>query len=235
MDQVGDKCTKAFRSLLAGNITYNDKQVPVQVRTPPKAILPFVTIRSTIEKELYDVYDSDIWEKMPNNHPHFDPENPNRLYIFGRERYLMEGRTVNILVFAADGLQRDGIISQIKGIVRDAKEWHYRFCANYDSGICKTTNERCDALTIVNRFSVNNQCPYSNIEDPEDPHYRNPCGHFASYDIVKVNLDRLTLDEVFEYEPPVYTGVLEYKVEVFYERDEKALPYCGFTIREDTE
>ena len=160
---------KAIRRILWGNITLNNRTVPVIQRYYPYDKTPCVTVddsggSSLIERHI-------ITEEYPlsNDNPLFNPENPFEKHPQQvlREYY---NTTININVWSDSGNEQEQLNNIIQNIFYEVQSDNYKYCGNYHDGDCSYMDNTCYAKHFTEDMrGSKHQCPnplvygYSNI------------------------------------------------------------------------
>ena len=162
---------KAIRKILWGNITLNNRTIPIIQRHYPYDKTPCITVDDSggsrfLDREI-------ITEKYPlqNTHPQFDTEDPFHKVpqqVF-REKY---DTTINIHIWYETGDELEQLNRQVQDLFYQAQTDHYQFCANYHDGDCSYLGTGCLGEHFkTNIRGVKNQCPtplvygYKNVFD----------------------------------------------------------------------
>lgn len=206
---------KFFIDILRGRIKLGEKIVPVIANVEEIVELPFVTFHLSHTREL--------------------PYHITSLEVEGleasRKVLRLAEYTMNVIIYATSVLERDSIISQVVELVNRARIAHFMFCKNLDGQICKTSNERCDAIQLYSEDSSYARCPYWGV-DEESPNYRGPTSPFTEYGIFSVGVGRWDYDIEPDHKPPVHIATQEVNLIVEDEKTDKLPVYTGFKLKE---
>lgn len=94
--------------------------------------------------------------------------------------------TIQIHVWCNTEKERESICNQIQTLFYQMQSDHYRYCNNYNDGVCKYLQGDCKAVdNNSNMRAVKNQCP-----QPTEYEY---CNLFSKYHIIR---------NTFNLEPP---------------------------------
>ena len=129
----------AIWNLLKDNITFNGETViPLIRRLTPEDETPCITIEQAAETQL------------------------KREVFHGEHEIirLTNNCEVWINIWCDTEEQRTNLIYQVENRIFEALGNHYTTCKHYKKGVCKSLNNKCEALTIDNGRTSKNQCPY---------------------------------------------------------------------------
>ena len=159
---------------------------------------------------------------MPEDHPYYDPDNPNELYatksVVSRE---VKSR-LNLHIWSNDSEKRDYIVKRVNQIFDEALNFNYKYCVNLTPAKdCKTTSKECDALNVMNALGIQGKCPYADIEDSTSIYYRNPSTYFnlAGVEIFSIEINPEINVDMPTPVPEVYHSVIgiDYEEEILTE------------------
>lgn len=125
--------------LLQGYISYNNKPVEVVKRFSNAPSLPVITL--------------DTSAGVTTDYVYYDTDDVVETVYYHRKA------NINISLWCNTDVQKEELTGQILSAYYDEKTNHYRYCSNYDDGICATTNTTCAATTIHNWKTIKNKCP----------------------------------------------------------------------------
>jgi hypothetical protein len=166
-----------------------------------------------------------IKTSLPENHPYYDPENPDEQYVtkFGLRTTIPGSITLHI--WADSKPEKDSLIYQVRKALKKAMMNDYYQCSNYDYNTdkCKTTKNTCDAID-----SLGNVCPYESIIDINDPNYRNPSNALVDSDVHGLIIQTPQSIDELGVIPEVYHSsiLITYNRYEYYMRD--TAPLCAF-------
>lgn len=219
----------AFLQVLQNNLKHDGKNVPVLVRDYPLDNTPCITLSSQegIEKER--VIENKL-HSLNENHPLFDPENPEKKYsqeIF----YFLKLGSVIINIWTNDKNQKKSLIDQVKNLLYKAMFYNYQFCIQYntETKICKTTGEKCDVLTMFNGRTVKERCPFPKERKHEGLLYF----HGAKPGSIKLRPE-FDLDEL-DKKPPLLRTILKIDLKYYEEFNAGGNPINSISVDLDTE
>lgn len=200
---------KAIRRVLWGNITLNNKIVPVIQRNYPYDKTPCITVDDSGGSKFQQRYITTEKYPLQNTHPQYDKDNPFAKYPQQIIREWYE-TTINIHIWCDNGDDREKINNQITKVFMEAQSDHYRYCNNYHDGDCGFMDNTCYAEHFLNGRSVKGQCPnpkvygYENIFttynlDRASFHIDQP------YNLVDTSKDEPVFRSVFKLHTGYYT------------------------------
>lgn len=152
---------KTFLQILQGNIVFDDNIVPVVIKDYWYDTTPCVTISGfSRDKGRYNRQQRTIRKPLSESHPLFDAENPKKKYPFLAE-YQRKEYEIQINVWCNDEREREEIVNQIRQLLFLARNYHYKYCVNYDKTThnCKSLGEECKARTIKGYRGLRGLCP----------------------------------------------------------------------------
>lgn len=202
---------KALLRVLRGNITINDKVVPVVKRNYPLDKTPCIIIENSGGSNTLNKYRLNL---------HYPTSDDPLCDVLKTEKTC----TVQIHVYCNNENDRENINTQINELFNKAESDHYQLCDNYNDGECKYLNSECPAQTNKYSRGVKGQCP-----KPEEYHYSNIystyslkreyCNFEEPFDLDDLNTMPPTLHSVFKVNANYYTyhrlgGNISEKIEV---------------------
>lgn len=204
-----------FQYIFKDRIAVDDRIIPVIIKLKEQIELPFVTFHLTHNRQLpYHissfrvVSDTDVERSVMRLHEY----------------------TIDVLIYSNSVKERDEILQQVIDLTRKAQRNHYIFCRNYVEPNCIVTGRECDARTTYSPDSPFARCPYWNITDEEDPHYRGPTSPFLDFNVFSVQIGRWDHDLDTDHKPPIYIGRQEMIITVI-ETDKDTAPlYTNFKV-----
>ena len=198
-----------MRYILKDRIAFDGKTIPVHIRLHEKIDLPFVLLQLTHN------------QRLPYNLTSYRPISDDDV-----ERKLIRPHeyTILALIYAHTPRARDTILSKVIDLLLKADRGHYSLCLRYENGKCTTTGEECDARRL-NADSPFLPCPFANIRDRNDPHFRDPVTPHKQFGIGYVGLGRWDYDIDADHKPPLYLAKQEVRV-VVEESEREAAPRC---------
>lgn len=200
---------RAFLKVLQGNVQYEDNNVPVIISTVPSDKTPCITIsneegvfiKRIVEKANY---------KLPDSHPLFDPENPDKEYPQQVVHDRKQGYVI-VDIWVDDKKQRREISEQVELLLFESTFYNYKFCINFDKDTkkCSTTNQECDTLTVLNHRGIKGFCPY-----PKERKYANLLyAHGIVHGSVKIR-HPIMIDEL-DKTPPLLRNHIKIDLEFY--------------------
>jgi hypothetical protein len=231
--------TYALVNILDTNILMNNSPIEILTDEPPLPSLDCVNLveRGGTAQNNTKVFD--VSEPLPANHPYYNPNNPDDLYVQKLQRRRDQKGSMDIHVWANRSSDRDSVIKQIITVIDEAVMFNYKYCMNYNktTTICKTTTNPCDALTNKNAYGVQGKCPFANITDPTDPNYRGPATYFDPGNIniflIAVRSEQ-NVDDLSTM-PETYHSVLPVDFEVTIVNEVPVNPLCEIDTSSEVE
>lgn len=165
--------------------------VPVLTEFPPREELECITMSDGGGMGNTDTQIFYQNTALTPDNPYYDPDNPNDQYCTQKIRWDVYEESIALHVWSKTNKIRDRMVRQIRELIARAKMNDYHFCDKYDpsTSICATTGVACDAPLKQTPSSVENRCPYPDITDPNDSHYRDPGAWFIQTGIRMENLE----------------------------------------------
>ena len=177
---------KAVRRILWGNITINDRVVPVIQRDYPYDKSPCITIDDSGGSRFLQRHILTEEYPLPREHPQFNESKPFKKFPQQVLREFYE-TTLNINVWSDTGDEREEINKQLLRLFYEAQSDHCRFCNNYVDGECGSLGGVCLGMNTANdKRGVKHQCP-----NPDLYKYQNI---FTTYNLER---DTFHLDQPF--------------------------------------
>lgn len=152
---------KTFLRILQNNIIFDEDIVPVVIKDYWYDTTPCVTIGGfSRDKGRYNREQRTVRKSLPETHPLFDENDPNKKYPFLAE-YQRKEYEININVWCNNEREREEIVNQVRKLLFLARNHHYTYCVNYDKDthICNTLNEECKARTVTGYRGLRGLCP----------------------------------------------------------------------------
>ena len=205
-----DKITCFFRKILKNNIKTENGEIVKVIPKHSPGITPCITITNTggaikngSEKLI------NLNTKLPQSHPLFDEENPNKTYP---QQYRRTTNTVKILVnvWARTEQDRYNINNQIKNLIWMLKSDNHNLCPNkINEKLCSTTNTICPINLINNHHTIKGQCP-----NPKKYNYHSL---FTKYNIIRgsfKNHPEYNQDEL-QHKQPLLRTIHEFNLDYY--------------------
>lgn len=181
----------AIGKILAHNISYDGKEIPVVKRSYPYDKTPCITIDDSGGASTLSKHITTQNQQLPAEHPQHDDEVHAQQVLLDKRQI-----TLNINLWCNTEQERENILKQITDLFYKAQSDYYGFCRQYDNGECLTLHESCKAINNTGKRGIKRQCPspikykYSNI--------------FTTYNIIRstfnveppFTLDDLTTEEI---------------------------------------
>lgn len=175
-----------------------------------------------------------ILSPLDEDHPYYDEENPDEKYLQTRRIKTPSTKVLSLHGWAKSAVGRDSIFEQMKACIREALSFNYKYCANFKEGKCSTTDEDCDATTVVNRFSISGKCPYLDVTDEDDVNYRNPSTYFELCGVrMNLKLHGVKFIEETDSVPETYRFIQDITVTVEEVTDIPVAPICEVTVEDE--
>lgn len=231
--------TYALVNILDGKILINNTPIEVITEEPPLPTLDCINLveRGGVAEDNTKVFD--VSEPLPEDHPYYDPTNPDELYVQKLQRRRDQKASIDIHIWANTSSERDNVIKQIMEIIAEAVMFNYKYCMNYDTPttVCSTTKNPCDAITNKNAYGIQGKCPFANITDAEDPNYRGPATYFDPGNIniflIAVRSEQ-NVDDLSTI-PETYHSVLPIDFEVTIVNEVPVNPLCAIDTSSEVE
>lgn len=229
-----DPLKYCFVRLFQNRCKLNDEIVPVLGRIPHKVTLPSVVIIRESAPGETDSQFGGVMGLLPEDDPHYDP---NKQYVVQQKILTSHKGCIGIYLSATTDEDRTELHLQIEEILKLSRMFHYSCCKNYDplTQNCSTTLNKCDALTVLNRYSRSLRCPYCTIQDKTDPNYR---GTVTWYYDTGIDIGTLAVtDPEFVEEttiiPEIYGAIIKISFDYYTSTVYPAHP--GFNINTENE
>ena len=126
--------------LLQGYITYDDRIVEVRKQFSNNPQLPVITL--------------DLSPGVTTNYSYHDTDNRRAVLYFHRSA------NVNVNLWCNTEDEREQISQMIMQCFYMEKTNHFRYCSQYEDGVCVSTGESCLTGSVVDGRTVKNKCPY---------------------------------------------------------------------------
>lgn len=229
MSEEPDSLIYCFVMLLQGKLKLGDEVVPVLGRIPHKVTVPSaVVMRETGTGEV-DSLLGGYSEALPTSDPHY----------VGGKKYVTHGRflteskgCIGIYLTALTEGNRTTLLNQVNQILGLSRIYHYSCCTKYnpETEVCSQTGVKCDALTVVNRYSYSGRCPYCPVTDEAESNYRGPKSYFydANIDIGSLVVGEPQFMEDTTITPELYGAICKVNFDYYVATDYPVKP--GFTV-----
>ncbi len=194
-----DKITCFFREILKNNIKMENGETVKIIPKHSPGLTPCITITNTGGTMIESEKLINKKTKLPENHPLYDQNNPNKKYP---QQFRRSKNNTHILIniWATNEQDRYYINKQIKELIWMLKSDHYLLCPNKNNENCKTTNKPCPINTINNHHTIKSQCP--------NPKKYNYYSLFTKYNIIRgsfKNHPEYNQDELQKHQPLLRT------------------------------
>lgn len=156
-----NKLKRAFVKILYGFVWYDDDIVPVVIKDYPLDTTPCITIQGMQRKNRNGRRQrSTECHPLPENHPLYDEDNPNKKYPTLVEM-IRRSYEIVINIWTNNEREREIITNQVNDCLFLCLNHHHNYCINYDpnSKKCSTTGTICSSLTDKGYKGLRGQCP----------------------------------------------------------------------------
>ena len=216
--------------LLYGNIVCSDLTIPLKMNYPPGKHKDVITLNKPTGGTTGDPAYKDEYYPLSEDNPYYDPSNPDEVYPQVTRKSKTAEKQLDIHIWSNEENKRECIVNQVTTILEDALRFNYKYCANFsetNGNICLFTNNVCDALTTVNKYSIQGKCPYADLTE-SDELFRNPRTWFEEKNIPIFSIeisDAVQADDLTKT-PELYHSIISirYQLEIIMEVD--VLPLC---------
>lgn len=229
-----DPLKYCFLKLFKGKCTLNNAVVPVLSQIPNDQTIPSVVLVRESATGEENINFGGVMGLLSKDDPHY---NANQQYLINQEVLRDKKGCIGLYISAKKENELSRLQLQIQDILDFSRIHHYTCCSNYDFSTqnCSVTNAKCDALTVTNRYSRTFRCPYTNIQDSSDPHYRKPGTwyNYAGIDIDTVTVTEPDFIEDTSLIPAIYGAII--KINFNYHTSVLLPVRPGFTINTNEE
>lgn len=237
-ENYADPVRQCFVEMLRNLIICGNKQIPIITGFSPKNEANCITVDLMPGLGLIDKQSIPLMLPLPENHPYYDPLNPNELYPQGDRIITYYIGRVGFNIWATSKKAKDCIVRQLLFYINLASTGHHFFCEYYNrvNFTCEFTGNECDARTVKNLHSTEGKCPYCEIEDDTLDTYRGGRSLYQKYNVngssvsvkTPIPLDDLSLVK------PLYRYEVEATLEYVQILDLPQPPLCDLTSIEET-
>lgn len=168
--------------LLRGHLTYGGRTVEIRRQFLPVAELPCVTL--------------DLSSGTSTNYSYHDFSDGVDTLYFNRSA------RININLWCNTEAERESLSEQIMECFYLEKTNHYRYCANYNDGLCRSGGV-CRVSTTNTIRSVKNKCP-----DPDAYNYKTLSEDCCIVDDT-IRLEAPFMMDELDRDPPLLRNVFE--------------------------
>lgn len=181
----------AFWEILKGNITYNDKNIPIVKRLKSRDKTPCITIDQASDMQVKRDYRTDATQRIVLEH----------------------NAEIWLNIWCDTEEERHTILSQIRLLFFKALGNHYSLCSHYNGGTCTFLDRECEALTVSNGRSAKSQCPH--------PHNNDYTSWFSRHHIVKNTFRLSAISEMDELDvaEPVLRTLIKFDLNYIISHD----------------